>query len=89
MTTTMVMTMMMIAVMKMMTMTMMKTMQRIMMMMQSTGPQGSSSTVPGVKVDPGAQGLLHRRQGQHHPHHLYHCQHQLELCHLYHWHQLQ
>ena len=40
---------------------------------QSTRPQGSSPPVPGVKVDPGAQGLLHWRQGDHHPHpHLHH-----------------
>ena len=54
--------------------------------LQSPGPQGSSSAVPGVKVDPGAQGLLHRGQGDHHPHpqpHLHHLDlyhHQQELC---------
>ena len=37
---------------------------------QSAGSQGSSSTVPGLKAHPGAQGLLHWRQGEHHPLHV-------------------
>ena len=44
---------------------------------QSAGSQGSSSTVPGLKAHPGAQGLLHWGQGEHHQHLHYHKQ---ELC---------